>query len=168
MFYLKILLEDFSACLFIYLFIIFNLLQVLTVQSKSKTRWLKSIMKTQCYMVQAACVAFYFFSGHIVKHLTVYHSVCALLDSDAMNYHVVKTHNKLWRPTGGETGCKVSAQNKQRWSECLNLADIHCGTVGDCICVTNCCLMNSGKTKSRCIHATSGFFWWRKESLALV
>ena len=86
-----------------------------------------------------------------------------LVDSSAVNNQdgAVKAHC-------GETAPLVSAQNKQKWSESLNLSDIHCDTFGAVTCVANCCLMNSRKTKSRCIHATSGFLRGEKQAFHLL
>lgn len=62
----------------------------------------------------------------------------------------------------------MSAQNKQRWSECLNLDDIHCGTFGDCICGTNCCLMNSGGNKKQMRSCFLWLFAGEKKALHLL
>lgn len=60
----------------------------------------------------------------------------------------------------------VSAQNKQRWSQCqLNLSDIHWFAFGSCICVTNCYLNEFRGNKTDAFMLLVFYFEGEKKAL---
>lgn len=104
---------------------------------------------------------FHVFIGRKWKHLAVCHSGGACWFQCWMG---------LLRPTGKEPTPSVSAHtvvSRYGWNVWV-IANIPCVTFGDFICVPSCCSMNSSKTRSSCIHVSSGFSGGEKKALHLL